>query len=1601
MMIKAKYRFVVMSQKGRRKRLSPRAMAQYYVKMKVDPSHCYKKYIDASKGWGVFAGKNFEKNDFILEYRGQLRSKTDMDLLQKQNSIKDTYLYDFLFNGPKCLDASVDDGTLGRLVNDSKESPNAKMKVFEIKKEPPHLCLWATKPIKENEEISYFYGKYDQPWYQSPDDTDGQTQDITHDGRTQDESHDDTDRTGKTEYVQAKVSETESPDLKPLETRHSSDNQDATHDGQSQDNTHHGRPQNKIHDETDCAALVKLRMSKQRLLKQNPSPEPKGAAKQRHPTSTGFQAYYYISDISSHENPPETRHSSDNQDATHYGQTQDATHDGQTQDNTHDGRPQNKSHDKTDSTGKTHNVQAKVAETKSPDLISEPKEETAKQHHPTSTEFQADISSDKKPLETRHSSDNQDATHGQTQDATHDGRPQNKIHDNTDSAALVKLRMSKQKLLKQNPFPEPKEAAKQRHPTSIGFQADISSDEKPPETRHSSDNQDTTHDGQTQDATHDGQTQDNTHDGRPQNKSHDNTDSTGETHYVQAKVAETKSPDLISEPKEDTAKQHHPISTEFQADVSSDQKSLETRSSSDNQDATHDGQTQDRNHDDTDSTGETHYVQVKVAEIESPDLISEPNKETAKQYHPISTEFQANVSSYQKPLETRNSSDNQDSHQSSSYDIDFVTQRSILNDSGLLADVDLTIIDTDDDDISDEINELLSGVSDIFDIGQISMEIENGLNCVENGKTKIDKDGETTIDKDGETTIDKDGETTIDKDGETTIDKDGKTTIDKDGETTIDKDGETTIEKDGETTIDKDGETTIDKDGETTNDKDGETTNDKDEETTIEKDGETTNDKDGETTNDKDGETAIDKDGETEVGTGEEEPPHNTKKSKKKPSRPCPFCDPSKEIHFNSALSRHIRTKHKNLPLVKLALSKPKKEKDAMFQDFKRRGIEMYNAKEISKNSPSLVFERKQGEGDVDITKYTKCSNCKIFVKKTYWPRHKGSCSDSVPPMAVPISAEPAIVCSDLFKQNILNKFRSDQIGNLCRNDEPILQFGINAFDKIKRRIDKQVEVRNSVRNEMRRLAGLYIEFKNQDVVLSKYDNSADMIRRENFHVLKKAIETFTVKGDDLKAGKKASLFYNIKNLAKTLKVNLLIAVKDEEARAVDDFLSILESSKDNVFGEATQKIHKNRQIKLRKPVEMPLEEDIKMLRDHFLERIESFTNDYQLLDSSGYIELRDNVCARLTLFNARRGGEPARMLLENLEEANSGAWLDPRRVNSIEDPFDISLFNSLKITYQMGKGNFKLVPVLIPKDLDKALDKLKNPEIRKDVGVLPSNCYVFPATQGSDAHVGGWQSIKTICKKLELQNEKTITATKQRHRMSTIFASLDLPEMERERFFDHMGHSEEINRNVYQAPPAMAEILTVGKHLRNIDGGANGVPVVNVANSAPGPSSKRKETGRKRRKTKAINMKKKKVNVEYIGAKVKLRKNAKTNYFESGEDSEGLDEDSFDEYAPSDTNESSDEEELGPPHKKKIIAAGRKNFRWTTVQEQALSKEFGPFLKATCGKSKPDEASMKKFVDKYGNGIMTIRKLEVKINNERSKSLKQIAALKKSMNML
>lgn len=62
------------------------------------------------------------------------------------------------------------------------------------------------------------------------------------------------------------------------------------------------------------------------------------------------------------------------------------------------------------------------------------------------------------------------------------------------------------------------------------------------------------------------------------------------------------------------------------------------------------------------------------------------------------------------------------------------------------------------------------------------------------------------------------------------------------------------------------------------------------------------------------------------------------------------------------------------------------------------------------------------------------------------------------------------------------------------------------------------------------------------------------------------------------------------------------------------------------------------------------------------------------------------------------------------------------------------------------------------------------------------------------------------------------INATQMRHRISTIYAGLDVPENERSAFYRHMGHSKEINESVYQCPLGIQEVAVVGGYLDILD---------------------------------------------------------------------------------------------------------------------------------------------------------------------------------------
>ncbi|KAG9281452.1 histone-lysine N-methyltransferase set-1-like [Astyanax mexicanus] len=103
--------------------------------------------------WGV----KLARGDLISKHESENRQKLYHDALK-------VFMFEFRYNGKLfCVDASLDDGSLGRLVNDDHLNPNSKMRTITTVGKP-HLCLFATRSINPGEEITYNYGDSEWPW---------------------------------------------------------------------------------------------------------------------------------------------------------------------------------------------------------------------------------------------------------------------------------------------------------------------------------------------------------------------------------------------------------------------------------------------------------------------------------------------------------------------------------------------------------------------------------------------------------------------------------------------------------------------------------------------------------------------------------------------------------------------------------------------------------------------------------------------------------------------------------------------------------------------------------------------------------------------------------------------------------------------------------------------------------------------------------------------------------------------------------------------------------------------------------------------------------------------------------------------------------------------------------------------------------------------------------------------------------------------------------------------------------------------------------------------------------------------------------------------
>jgi len=112
----------------------------------------------------------------------------------------------------------------------------------------------------------------------------------------------------------------------------------------------------------------------------------------------------------------------------------------------------------------------------------------------------------------------------------------------------------------------------------------------------------------------------------------------------------------------------------------------------------------------------------------------------------------------------------------------------------------------------------------------------------------------------------------------------------------------------------------------------------------------------------------------------------------------------------------------------------------------------------------------------------------------------------------------------------------------------------------------------------------------------------------------------------------------------------------------------------------------------------MPDDDDIERMRTYMVERMSALLLDpYKHWSTHDFVELRDLADCQLTMFYARWGDEPARLIMSNWEDAKSDSWLHRDRLSHMTETERL-FFSKMKVMYQSEKGNH-LVLFLVPAD--------------------------------------------------------------------------------------------------------------------------------------------------------------------------------------------------------------------------------------------------------------------------------------------------------------
>ncbi|XP_055727828.1 uncharacterized protein LOC129816888 isoform X1 [Salvelinus fontinalis] len=540
------------------------------------------------------------------------------------------------------------------------------------------------------------------------------------------------------------------------------------------------------------------------------------------------------------------------------------------------------------------------------------------------------------------------------------------------------------------------------------------------------------------------------------------------------------------------------------------------------------------------------------------------------------------------------------------------------------------------------------------------------------------------------------------------------------------------------------------------------------------------------------------------------------------------FCLYCNEPHHK--ISRHLERMHAEEAAVAHAMSFPKlsKIRSLLLDQIRNKG----NYQVLQSGDGEIVTKDRPSYDGVSVRDCLPCQHCLAFFNKIDLWKHEVSCKarkgqeekrggKRVRVQAASSRLLPLPVYSTGGCEEIIHNMNQDDILCHIKNDPLICKYG-NALSAKHGHAKSQFTYIGSKMRELARFVltvnemDCGVQYLHEVCVPSKFKLAVHAARKMSG--FDPASDRYKTQSLPLKIG------YSLKRATEIAFGESRMTEDREAEEQARRFIELLENDWNNCFsGLSLSAVPQCDEVDV-----TSLTEDLIKLQK-FLKVAED-TAKRELLESptnAVWKKLNETLLAEIALFNRKRTGEVAKMLLETY-------------TNRKKSPASADIFNSLsRLEQELGDDkltrveiegkNGRTMPVLLTARMISSLEILI--ANRDKVGVSKDNPYVFARSPDAASYVRGSDCLRKFAHECDAMNPESLIHATVRKEVAIHCQILNLNESELDQVAKLLGHDTQVHKEYYRLSENAGHLAEISKLLLAMDQ----VPVV-----IPGPSEER-----------------------------------------------------------------------------------------------------------------------------------------------------------------